>query len=340
MKFFLKAVFLFLIISIFFLPAVAADNMLQYDMEDIVSYPEISPALLHFSDHPEKVTERGLLYGGGISRAVPSRFNFYHQGNAVMPDLTLVFVLYNMTSKNAEVVLRDTMTGPLKDPFKVGHGLAWKYLVFRQRGECRGLILRPGEKRIVFSRRLPPEEVISGIADMTVLSGGPLNFALFALSHPGETFSFPPPEAEKDVHSWGAYPLSEIKMKREFTPFDPDMAVTIGDAVIDTVVEGRHLRGSYGIIHRIDFTLKNPGDKPGEVSIFFQPRGGPAAFTYTLNGELNSIPPTKAYHQVFLAKVLLPPGGEKAIRIITMPEGASNYPVRILLRGREVNEAK
>ncbi|MCL5036024.1 MAG: hypothetical protein M1269_02800 [Chloroflexi bacterium] len=314
------------VIAVVLISAAAADT-------GETTFPEIPPAFLHFSDHPERVTGRGLLYGGAVSRTGPVRFHFYHQGNTEIPDLTLVLAVVNLTGNKAELVIRKSEFEPGKDAFTAGRRSASSYLRARESGTGEILNINPGETAVISEIKLPPDEVISGYMDMALLSGGPVNFGLFALSSPEETFSFPPPGAEGDVHSWGAYTLTDVRLLRKYRIPDPDLVITIGDAIVDTVVEGRHLRGSYGIVQEIDLVLENPLAGPGTVNIFFQPRGGTAAFTAFLDGNLISVPPTGAYQQVLLARVLLKPYGVKKIRLLTMPQGASNYPVILKIKG-------
>ncbi|MCD6310164.1 MAG: hypothetical protein J7M18_05580, partial [Candidatus Eremiobacteraeota bacterium] len=134
-------------------------------------FPEIPPVFLHFSDHPEKVTGRGMLYGGGIYRTGPTRFCYYHQGNPEIPELTLVLALFNNTSKNAELIMRYGKGGPDRNPFTAGHNSVTNYLRSRMDGHGQVMRLSPGETKIVFSQPLPPGDVTSGIIDMVVLSG-------------------------------------------------------------------------------------------------------------------------------------------------------------------------
>ena len=84
--------------------------------------------------------------------------------------------------------------------------------------------------------------------------------------------------------------------------------------------------------------LENTSNTDWEVELLFQPRGGASALSALLNNELISIPPVKSYEQALISKTRLKAGEEKILNLITMPEGGSNYPIRILIKGRTIQD--
>jgi len=64
----------------------------------------------------------------------------------------------------------------------------------------------------------------------------------------------------------------------------------------------------------------------------FQPRGGVATATFLVDGQLASIGTTRAFNVVPFARVPLGAGESRVIQVVTMPEDASNYPIRIILK--------
>ena len=139
----------------------------------------------------------------------------------------------------------------------------------------------------------------------------------------------------EDVHSRGFYPAPYQDLSRSYRIGDPDLHIAVGAIRQQTFSGVRELRGDYGVIYRTQLTLLNETASPREVRLIFNPRGGAATGTFRVNGKLVEIGKTEAFEQTPILKLTLPPNSQKLLEIDTLPEGASSYPVRIVVAGEE-----
>jgi len=288
---------------------------------------------LYFSDHPERVKERGLLFSGGLSKTFPVRFYFYHQGDQSIPDLNLSLQIYNPEcNRSAEIKILKVVGDATPDAFASGHEAGKEFLIKYLAGEYQTLSVKPGETCTVWQGALPPEYVVNGIIDFKIVSGGPVFINLFALDHPGQKLEFDLQNAPKDTHARGVYPQTEIIINKTFNLKSDNMEIILGKDLQADILRGRDLKGAYGIIHKLKIRLLNPGKKSGKVQFYFQPRGGASAAVFHFRDRIWELKPKQAFSQTWLFSVKLRAGETKDLEIYTMPEGASNYPVKIILQ--------
>ena len=87
----------------------------------------------------------------------------------------------------------------------------------------------------------------------------------------------------------------------------------------------------------MELNLENDTGAPCSVEFLFNPRGGKATATFMARGPDGQLQewlvpdPIPAFERVPLAVVEVPVGGGRWT-VWTIPEGASNYPVRLVLR--------
>lgn len=295
--------------------------------------PVVEPTFLMFSDHPEKVLHRGLLFSAGLIRLRPVRFQYYHEGHpqAGGPRY-LALRVYNPGPEAAILHLISGIGGPYPDAFKAGHKSAMAFLGRLSRGEGVILKIPPGASVDIARHTLDPGAVVSGICQFTVLSGGPLSLYLFALEQPDEPVSHPKVEDPSDVHARGVYTLTRLWQDLALSSTAPEVTCTMGDVPLGNLFPGSALKGTYGALFEAHAMLHNDGPAPREVGVIVNPRGGPAAASLLVNGRLREAGVTKAYQEVRVDRVTVPPHSTVPVTILTLPEGASNYPVRIILR--------
>jgi len=296
----------------------------------------ISPSfggLLYFSDHPERVTSRGLLFSGGLSVTFPVRFYFYHQGSKALPDLNLVLQIYNPEFNRPALIKMLKVVPPASvDAFASGHNAGKEFLEKYLTQIPQIITVNPGETCTVWQGDLPPDWVVNGIIDFKIVSGGPVFINLFSLDHSRQSPGFYLLSNAADTHARGVYPNTDINIERIFNLDQGEQEIFIGKEIQDNLLSGRDLKGAYGIIYNLKLKLRNPQKKAGKVKFFFQPRGGAAAMVFHFRGRTWELKPQQAYSQTWLFSVKLRGGETKELELYTLPEGASNYPVKILLQ--------
>lgn len=301
----------------------------------INEYAPIIPCeMLVFSNHPEKISERGLLFQAGLIRHKPVRLRYYHQADkAFSQNIYAGFYLVNYSNRPAVVKMIEAVGGPSADVMMAGHMNNLKF--FHKRQYDQGWIEEIPPNSVVTVRRtlLKPEEVISATMDLHLLQGGPLQIITYASLEDDSDLAAALLSCERDPHVRGAYPITNIYTESVFSVDQGEIFHTIADTPIGSILEGRPIRGNYGVMYEYNFTLKNPYAEERTVSFFFQPRGGIATATFSFDDRPVSIGFTRAYDMIRLCSITIPPKGKKAVNVKTMPEDASNYPVRLILQG-------
>ena len=304
-----------------------------------LALPELPAEILAFSDHPERVRSRGLLFQGGLLAFKPVRFQYYHEGGRVEGPLYLSVRLFNPGRSPARVHLVQGAGGPDADYFGAGHANNLEFL--RRLAAFEGVVvhLAPGEVRQVALHRLPFEQVVSGTAQMTLLEGSDVGYALFAVHDPDEPVGYDLLSSPVDVHARGFYPAADQALVRGWRVGPEPGYVAFGAVRQPDLMRGPELKGDYGVLYRLDLRLENPADQACRVEFLFNPRGGQATGTFLarLEGEeawreWAPSQPVPAMATLPLAVLDLPARGTRTLTVWTMPEGASNYPVRLVFR--------
>lgn len=307
-----------------------------------VDVPNPEASLLVFSDHPERVKEYGLLCQGGLLPLRPVRFQFYHQGGLDTP-LYLVLRLRNRGTQRALIAaVAGVGLGTADNYFQAGHQNNLEFLPKLLQGKGSSLTVGPGEEITVWSQDLPKEIVASGTMQWCLLQGGKIEYELYSCTSPEGPFYAHLLFNPKDVHARGIYP--EAQRRRESTidigrwQSDKDQEFwSIGAARQPSAFSGPDLKGDYGVLYCWSLRLYNSSEENKKIEFALNPRGGKATGTFMAQHsgqwELwecpNELEAAKFYG---LREVELPAHSEEHFVIYTIPEGASNYPVRLVVR--------
>ncbi|MGM9999593.1 MAG: hypothetical protein ACI38Q_09450 [Candidatus Bruticola sp.] len=335
-----------------------------------VFYPNLKAEVLAFSDHPERVKERGLLFKGGLVPFKPLRFQYYHEGGREDNRLWLRLNLNNtLSSRRAKVLLTEGEGGPDSDYFQAGHMNNVQFLSRLADGSGRLLELEPGETKSIFCRQLPYCEVISGTAQFTLLEGSGLTFNLNAVQSLEEELSFNLLANPQDVHARGLYACADQFISKVLVMDNRlESAQTwaaIGAVRQPNIMAGPELKGDYGVVYAIQFLAVNRSDRERNLELIINPRGGKASASVLMEtvlrkGEISSanwlakqVPDLESWRrqghwqdcslkreaepftEYKAASIVVPAEHTAEIYLLTVPEGASNYPVRFILRAVE-----
>jgi hypothetical protein len=293
--------------------------------------PAVSVAAL--SDHPEDVDRRGLLFSGGLTAQRPVRLQYYHLGSLAGAAPQVALLVSNPGGETARFHLVQAAGPPSLDYFSTGHDNNVEWFGRQQSGEGEFLDIEPGENRIVFRQWMPLDKVVSGTLGLTQVQGPPLQFGLLALPDSEEAHSMNNLLKESDVHSRGFYPVAIQRLRRRHDAgLGQETRMAVGALRQETFSGVRELRGDYGVLYDMEILLHNPLDRPSTFSILFNPRGGAATATFLWDGKVVEVPRTEAFAEKAIGTVTLPPRSQQTLRLQTIPEGASSYPIRIVIR--------
>ena len=331
-----------------------------------IAYPNLQTEVLSFSDHPERVKERGLLFKGGLIPFKPLRFQYYHEGGKEDNQLWLRLDLRNNSQrKRAKIMLIEGEGGPDSDYFQAGHKNNVQFLRHLTAGCGRILEIDPGQSTTIFCQKLPYCQVFSGTTQFTLLEGSEVSFYLNALEDPQEMLSFNLLSNPKDVHARGIYACADQFINKVVVVSDDkasEVRAAVGAVRQPNIIVGPELRGDYGVVYALQFLLINKTKNEADFELIINPRGGKATATVleqtdfynqTIDPEvwLSEQVPDLAYFcfgnqytdrslskeaepfsEYKAASIAVPAGQSAVVRLLTLPEGASNYPVHFIMR--------
>lgn len=292
-------------------------------------------SLAALSDHPEEVHERGSLFSGGLTALRPIRLQYYHLGALDGPSPELQLWMSNPSPRPARVHLMRAAGTPSQDYFAAGHSNNVHWFHTRMRGEGEFFELAPGESVIAYTQPFPLNAVVSGTLKLTLVEGSPVTFDLIASPDGTPQLALNNLLKEGDVHSRGFYPIATQVFQREHTVGNPETRIAVGALRQETFAGVRELRGDYGVLYDIDLKLTNPSAHQAQVDILFNPRGGTATGSFWCEGKVLEVPMTPARQEKLITTVTLAPHSRRTLSMKTIPEGASSYPIRLLVRDRQ-----
>ena len=290
--------------------------------------------LAALSDHPEEVDRQGLLLSGGLTSQRPLRLQYYHLGSLAGSDPQVVLQIENPGNEPARFHLIQAAGKPSLDYFSTGHGNNVAWFKNQIRGEGEFIDLAPGQGKIVFRQLMPREHVVSGTLGLTQVLGPPLQFGLVALPDAQTRLSLNNLLKEGDTHSRGFYPVATQRLRRRhLLGTNQETRIAVGALRQETFSGVRELRGDYGIVYDIELELENRSSQPETASLLLNPRGGAATATFLWDSEVVQVEQTAAMAERALRAIEVPPNSSRIIRLLTIPEGASSYPIRLIIRG-------
>ena len=229
----------------------------------------------------------------------------------------------------------------------------------------RILEIDPGQSTTIFCQKLPYCQVLSGTTQFTLLEGSEVSFYLNALEDPQEMLSFNLLSNPKDVHARGIYACADQFINKVVVVSDDkasEVRAAVGAVRQPNIIVGPELRGDYGVVYALQFLLINKTKNEADFELIINPRGGKATATVleqtdfynqTIDPEvwLSEQVPDLAYFcfgnqytdrslskeaepfsEYKAASIAVPAGQSAVVRLLTLPEGASNYPVRFIMR--------
>ena len=292
------------------------------------------PGLLFYDDDPEHVSTDGVLFRGTVTAAQPARLYYYHD-DADDPR-QLVVVLQNTSGSATSVQLVDALAGPNMDVMTVGQSLSQRFLMMKSAQESVVFDLPENAPYLVTNLTMTSRQLIAGTADLRVLSGGPVQLTVLAVS-PGvdpQTLLGGPVLPGDGHHRTGVFSIAGFGDDRlTYAAGGDDAAVVLGDTdptppSVEPAAQG-HDYGDYGVVHRIDVTLRNPGSAPATIYLFMQPLAGPARGTFLVDGNPVDVGCVRIPSRYQVTAFTVAPGQTLHSVVQTMTDGGSFYPVRV-----------
>jgi hypothetical protein len=289
---------------------------------------------LFVSNSPETLPFGKVLYAGSLARAQTVRLLYHHQNGSQSRRMTIRVDLSNPTRSPVTLWVTAGSGGPSPGELAAGHEAAKSFL--EQYWDRSGFVLTlpPTTTVPLLVHDLPPRDIASGVVQASLLEGAHLNVEVVARAE-GEPEPPPlsfAPDADLE-HQRGAFPRPQVTRSLSYTVGGPGAEMVLG-ADADLLPEARSrtpLQGNYGVTYWFAVEIANPTLLPAAVALVMHADGGPARGTFLVDGQVVDGPPVLPRAPRILTTVHVPPLARQLVRIGTMPESGSNYPVRLTL---------
>ncbi|HTW84815.1 MAG TPA: pilus assembly protein N-terminal domain-containing protein [Candidatus Sulfotelmatobacter sp.] len=298
-----------------------------------VAMPPIQPARLLVSDYPERLTANGVLFTAHLDRTQAQRFLYYHYNPGTEPPRRILLKAHNSGNVPAVVQLINGSAGPEGNELEVGHLSTSRFLVRQSRNEGLVVSIPPGATSNLLNAPLPPQNVVSGILQLRLVSGDPVDLTLLAqdASAPlDQSISTTELLAGGAPHARGVYPVPTFYFDRTYDVDGPDLEIPIGQLPLPNLREGEALAGDYGVEQSMNVVIVNMTRGPHSIALYANPRGGRATGTFLIDGTLVQAHGLPAFSRFKIWQDTIQPGTFQRVRVVTMPEGGSSYPLRLV----------
>ncbi len=298
-----------------------------------VAAPRISPDSLMVSDFPETLTENGVLFAADVNRERPSRFLYYHYDPPGQPDRRIVLRAENPGDEPALVQFINGRGGPVKNEMEAGHDATAHFLVNLAQNQGR-LIEIPAHAALNLSvQDLPAQTTVSSIFQLRVLDGASVHLTLFAQNASDDADA---PISNEELltstvrHARGIYAIAEFHYARQWSVTDEYLELNVGQIPLPNRLKGEALAGDYGVLQSFVVTMTNPTSSPQQIAIYENPHGGRATGTYLIDGTVIQSHQVPAFSRYKVRQYVVPAHGFERVTIVTMPEGGSSYPLKLV----------
>jgi hypothetical protein len=300
-----------------------------------VALPHIRPSRLMVSDYPEQLRENGVLFTATLDRTAPQRFLYYHYNPADQPARRILLRAANTSSQPATLQFISGEAGPSANEMDVGHTSTVRFLVREAQNEGSVVVIPPNSTATLVNQTLAPQSSVSNLLQLRELDGDPVALTLLAqnatdpLDRPVDSAQLLESETK---HARGVYRVPEFYFDYVYhVDSGDDLEIPIGQLPLPNLREGQALAGDYGVMQSISLTIVNPTAGQAAIAIYENPRGGRATGTYLIDRTLVQSHAAAAFSKWKLHEYRVPAHSTFRVSIVTMPEGGSSYPVRLIV---------
>jgi hypothetical protein len=300
-----------------------------------VPSPRQSVQELLVSNAPERITEPATLLRERLLGAAPVRLLWHHVNSSNQPVRFAVRVA-NVGKTDSRLHVTEAATGPHDDEIYVGHSAMMKYLALTAQGEGYYLSVPAGRMLDLYDTRLSPDKIVSGLATLTPAAGSELVLEVVAENMwPTDAFFTPIPTRlmnDPPLTPYRFEATKTVELRHQaggawtFYHIGKDYSVNL---------QGQKLFGDYGVHYSIQAIFENPSDKPAKCEIGLRASGGVARASLVLEGQLTETGLLRGSNEEVVYKCELQPREQKAVKLLTIPESGSNYPLTLTMRSSQ-----
>lgn len=297
-----------------------------------LAQPGIGPKNLLVSDFPETIVENGTLFYSDVTFEQPARLLYYHYANSASQARMVVVKAQNNGTDSCLLEMISGIAGPNANILAVGHESTKRFLVNEAASQGQVFEVPPHATANIVDQLLPAGTLVSGVMQLRVISGSGVRVAVVV-----QDASEIPVGPISDTllssavkHARGVYSVPDFYYDLSYSVGNDPAVLVIGKLPLPNLVQGEVLGGDYGVKQSASLTLLNPTASDARVGMWFEPRGGRATGTFLINGEVVQLHPVEFGRPALIQGFEVPAHGYQRVNIVTMPEGGSSYPVRVL----------
>ena len=297
-----------------------------------LAQPAVAPKNLLVSDFPETILENGTLFFADVSFSEPARLLYYHYNAPSSAPRRVVVKAQNNGVESSFLELIAGIAGPSPNVLFVGHESTKRFLVHEATSQGQVFEVPPHATVNISDQMLPPGTLVSGFMQLRVVSGDGVRVAVVVQNATDIPVG---PISETLLqsavkHARGIYTVPDFNYDISYSIGDDPATWLIGKLPLPNMVQGEVLGGDYGVKQSATVTLLNSSANVAKVGMWFDPRGGRATGTFLIDGQLVQLHPVDIGHPALVRTFTVPANGYRRLSIVTMPEGGSSYPVRVL----------
>jgi hypothetical protein len=307
-------------------------NGITHVIVENIALPSIQPARLLVSDYPERLTANGVLFTARLDRAQAQRFLYYHYNPGTEAPRRILLKAANTSNAPAMVQMIEGDAGPGANEMEVGHLSTKRFLVRSARNEGRVVTIPPGSTVNLVDHPLPPQNVVSAVLQLRLVTGDPVQLALIAqdaLAPLDQTIDQTQLLVGGAPHARGVYPVPTFYFNTDYDVDGADLDIPIGQLPLPNLRQGEALSGDYGVEQVLEVVISNMTRGPKAIALYANPRGGRATGTFVIDGTIVQAHALAAFSRFKIWQETIRAGTYRRIRIVTMPEGGSSYPLRL-----------
>jgi hypothetical protein len=226
-----------------------------------------------------------------------------------------------------------SLAGPGTNEMEVGHNATKGFLIRARRNEGTVITIPPNGTVNIVNHNLPSNAVVNGILQLREVTGEPLNIAVVAQRADApldQAADSPTLLSGGAAHARGVYPVPEFFSEYTFFTDAPPLEIPIGQLPLPNLREGEALAGDYGVMQSMRVVIVNTSRFGQAIALYANPRGGQATGTFIIDDTIVQAHRLPAYSKYKIWQETIAPGTYRTLRIATMPEGGSSYPLRLI----------
>ncbi|MBI2252919.1 MAG: hypothetical protein HYU63_09325 [Armatimonadetes bacterium] len=294
--------------------------------------PESEEKFLIISNNPESINKRGKIFEENLKDFSAHRFLFHHKNASFTANCSVSLNLINPGKNKTALYFISGISAPMISELGAGHLAAVRYLSYWHLKIGRIIEIAPGKQFTVFSIKLAPQEILSGIIRFQVLEGDLPKITLSAnncFSRPQEKIVI----ANNSLRPQGVFPFPQIVQNyRHFIGNSYTFMVVGDEPFLKEISTKMPCYGNFGVYYKINLDIENPFDVPKTSILYFVPRSGPARATILFEEEIIETPTIMNAEEIFIKAFIVDPKKIKHISLLIFPESGSNYPVHLVVK--------